>query len=96
MSGSSEKTNPDLGPLTIGHGRRLFDQSKAISAQLKELTPLLGLLEQATPDADQDPILQIMRFLEALADHTQHQAALLQDIDGKLEYLLANSSINER
>jgi hypothetical protein len=95
---NSSQPKPDLArdPMTVAHGRKLFDQSIAISAQLKELTPLLSLLDQATPDVDQDPIVQITRFLETLADHSQRQTALLQEIDGKLQFLLADSSISER
>lgn len=96
MNPSQPKPDPDRQPLTVGHGKKLYDQSRAISAQLKELTPLLTLLEQATPDTDQDPITQITRFLEILADHSQRHAELLQGIDEKLQFLLADSSISER
>ncbi|WP_316168225.1 MULTISPECIES: hypothetical protein [unclassified Bradyrhizobium] len=95
MNPSQPKPDPDRQPLTVGHGKKLYDQSRAISAQVKELVPLLTLLEHATPDTEQDPIAQITRFLEILADHSQRHTELLQGIDEKLNFLLANSSISE-
>jgi hypothetical protein len=95
---NSSQPNPDLDrrPLTVSHGKKLYDQSKAISAQLKELTPLLGLLDEAEQDQDQDPIAHILRLLETLADQGQRQTELLQEIDAKLEFLLGNTNTSER
>jgi hypothetical protein len=96
MNSSQSNPDPERNPLTVAHGRKLLDQSKAIFVQLKELAPLLSLLDQTALDADQDPIVQIMRLLETLAEHSQRQTVLLQEIDGKLQFLLADSSISER
>jgi hypothetical protein len=95
---SSSEQKPDLDrPLTIGHGKKLYDQSKAISGQVEALAPLLKLLDQASSsESDQDPIVQIIRLLETLTDHSQRHTALLQAIDGKLNFLLADSNIGER
>ena len=93
MSATIPKSNPDLQPLTIHHGRKLYDQSKDISQQLTKLVPLLALLDQVNPAEDQDPIGNIMKFLESLATISHHQAAMLAEIDAKLDALLANSNI---
>ncbi|MDA9530041.1 hypothetical protein ACM42_16740 [Bradyrhizobium sp. CCBAU 25338] len=96
MNQPQNERNQDQRPLTVAHGRKLFDQSKAIADQLDRLSPLLGLLEPEASNADQDPISRTLKFLEALADHSQRQTDLLQEIDSKLEFLLANSSIGDR
>ena len=90
------KSDPDRSPMSIAHGRKIFDQSKAISEQVSQLTPLLGLLDQTSQDGDQDPIVHILRLLETLADQGQRQTELLQEIDSKLEFLLGNTSPGER
>jgi hypothetical protein len=82
--------------MSIAHGRKIFEQSKAISEQVSQLTPLLGLLEQNEPDRDQDPIAHILGLLETLADQVQRQTELLQEIDAKLECLLGNTNTSER
>jgi len=96
MNAPSPKSNPDQHPLSIAHGRKLYDQTKTISEQVSKLTPLLGLLDQTEPERDQDPITHILRLLETLADQGQRQAEQLQEIDAKLEFLLGNTNTDER
>ena len=95
MNAPSPKSNPDQSPMSIAHGRKLFDQSKAIGEQVSLLTPLLGLLDQTIPDPDQDPIAQILKLLETLADQGQRHIELLQDVDAKLEFFLRNMNTSE-
>ena len=95
MNAPSPKSNPDQNPMSIAHGRKLFDQSKTISEQVRLLTPLLGLLDQTVPASDQDPIAQILKLLETLADQGQRHTELLQDVDAKLEFLLRNTNTSE-
>lgn len=96
MNAQSPKPDPDRNPLSIAHGRKLFDQAKAISEQVSQLTPLLGLLDQTEPDRDQDPIAHVLGLLETLASQGQRQAEQLQEIDAKLEFLLGNTNTSER
>jgi hypothetical protein len=96
MNATDPKSNPDLQPLTVHHGRKLYDQSKEISQQLTSLAPLLALLDQSNPAEGHDPIESILSLLEALATMAQHQTATLAEIDAKLDILLANSNIEGR
>jgi hypothetical protein len=85
-------TNPELQPLTIGHGRKLFEKSKEISQQLGKLAPLLTLLESPNQPEDQDPIGAVLKFIETLATLSEHQTIVLAEIDAKLDILLASSN----
>lgn len=95
MNALTPKSDPDQNLMSIAHGRKLFDQSKSISEQLSLLTPLLGLLDQTVTDPDQDPIAQIIKLLETLADQGQRHTELLQDVDAKLEFILRNMNTSE-
>ncbi len=44
---------------------------------------------------DQDPIAQILKLLETLADQGQRHTEQLQDVDAKLEFLLRNMNTSE-
>lgn len=86
------KSNPERQPLTVAHGKKLYEQGTQISRQVVQLAPLLALLEPATPTED-DPISQILHYLETLATIAQHQALALTEIDAKLNALIVNSNI---
>ena len=88
----NSESNSELQPLTVGHGRALFEKSKEIEQQVSRLAPLLALLERPEPAEDQDPIIGILKFLESLATLSQHQSTTLAEIDSRLDFLLTNSN----
>jgi hypothetical protein len=96
MTATDQGTNPDFQPLTISHGRKLYDKSEEIWQGLSRLTPLLALLERPEPIDGEDPIGNILRLLEALAAISQHQTATLLEIDSKLEALLEKLNAETR
>lgn len=96
MSGSSEKTNPDLAPLTVGHGRKLFDQRKAIATLVDQLTPLLALTEEREADPEHDPVLAIVELLTNISTAQQRQSQHQQILERKLDFLIAHWTAGEQ
>lgn len=90
MSGSSERPNSDLAPLTIAHGRKLFDQGKAIATLLDQLKPLLVLTEEQEAEPENDPVLKIVDLLTSISTAQQEQAQLQRILDRKLDFLIAH------
>lgn len=79
--------NAQTEPLTVAHGRKIFDQSKEIANKLDALEPLLALLDPRDSAETEDPVRQIGVFLESLAVQSQRQTDLLKRLDSKLDYL---------
>lgn len=91
MSESANKTNPNLDPLTVGHGQKLYDQSKAIEASVEQLKPLLGLLDESQ-ESEIDPITQIVELLTMISETQKMQAERQERLDHKLDFIIANLS----
>ncbi|RTL62431.1 MAG: hypothetical protein EKK42_31750 [Pseudonocardiaceae bacterium] len=96
MSVSSERPNPDLAPLTIAHGRKLFDQGKAIATLLDQLKPLLVLMEEQEAEPDNDPVLKIVELLTNISTAQQKQSQYQQIMDRKLDFLIAHLTTDEQ
>lgn len=88
---TTEKKIEPTSALTVAHGRKIFDQSKQISEKIDQLAPLLALLDQPESEGEEDPIAQIVAFLETLANQSQEQTVLLENIDSKLDILLGGA-----
>ncbi|WP_431017240.1 hypothetical protein [Bradyrhizobium pachyrhizi] len=80
-------------PMTIGHGKRLYEQAKHMSTQLEELK--LALLEPADSTTSRDPIAEITALLRNLTVQGQHQLAEMQTISAKLNAVLRALGIGE-
>lgn len=93
MSATNPRSNLECEPLTIAHGKRLYEQAQKISEQIGQLTPLLSLLEPPDRPPEQDPIGHILRYLEALVTLAEHQTARIAEIDAKLNVLISTSNI---
>jgi len=85
----SLKTNPDLAPLTVGHGRKLFDQNKEIATLLGQMQPLLGLIEEKGAESEYDPIAQIVDLLTAIVTTQQRQDQHQQILGKNLDFVIA-------
>jgi hypothetical protein len=85
----SMKTNPDLAPLTVAHGRKLFDQTKGIAASLDQLQPLLALIEEKGAEPTVDPIVQIVELLTTIVTAQQRQDQHQQILSKKLDFVIA-------
>src|SRR5215469_12998228 len=96
MSESSMKTNPDLAPLTVAHGRKLFDQGKAVATLLDQLKPLLALTEEKEADPEHDPVFKIVELLTNISAAQQRQSQHQQILDRKLDFLIARLSAGEQ
>jgi|Deesub1362B_J571_1020462.scaffolds.fasta_scaffold47058_1 hypothetical protein len=96
MSGSSERPNPDLVPLTVAHGRKLFDQGKAIATVLDQLKPLLALTEDQQAEPENDPVLQIVELLTSISTAQQGQAQHQRILDRKLDFLIERLTASEQ
>ena len=83
----------DRQPMTVGHGKRLWEQAKHMSAQIEELK--LALLEPADPSTARDPIAEIMALLQNLTIQGQHQLAEMQAVSAKLDTVVAALGIGE-
>lgn len=90
MSESSKKINPELAPLTVGHGRKLFDQSKEIAVVLDQLKPLLALVEEREVEPQNDPVLQIVELLTSILTAQQKQDQHQKLLDRKLDFIIAH------
>jgi hypothetical protein len=89
MSESSKKANPDLAPLTIGHGRKLFDQNKEIATLLGQMRPLLALIEEKGAEPAVDPIAQIVNLLTTIVTTQLRQDQHQQVLGKKLDFIIA-------
>src|SRR5665213_1883554 len=89
MSESSEKANPDLAVLTVGHGRKLFDQNKEIVTLLGQMQPLLALIEEKGAEPTADPIVQIVELLTTIVTAQQRQDQHQQVLSKKLDFVIA-------
>jgi len=96
MSGSSEKPSPDLAPLTVAHGRKLFDQGKAIATLLDQLKPLLALTEEREAEPEHDPVLKIVDLLTSISTAQQEQAQHQRILDRKLDFLIERLTASEQ
>ena len=88
MSESANKTNPNLAPLTVGHGQKLYDQSKAIAATVEQLKPLLGLLEESQ-ESEPNSITQIVELLTMISEMQKMQVEHQERLDHKLDFIIA-------
>ena len=88
MESAKPKSSTVSEPLTIEHGRQLFNQGREISEKLTTLSPLLTLLETPESSEGEDPIALILQFLESSALREEQQTALLQTVNAKLDALL--------
>lgn len=85
---------PDTGPMTVEHGRRIFNKTKEIIQLLGQLMPLLKLMEPPVVEEGADPIDAILRLLESLSVQGSQAITCLDEIDAKLDLLLSNSGMN--
>lgn len=95
MTNEREISNPDLAPLTVGHGRRLFEQGKAITEQLTQLMPLIQLSGPDPAQVTSDPIDQIVALLTSITNAQELQAQRQELLDQKLDFLIARFAANE-
>ena len=51
----------------------------------------MALLDQPEAEGEEDPIAQIVQFLEMLANQSQEQTKLLERIESKLDSLLGGA-----
>ncbi|MDA9452326.1 hypothetical protein [Bradyrhizobium sp. CCBAU 21360] len=80
--------------MTVGHGRRLFEQAKAIGEQVEVIRQLLDPTELQS--SEPDPIAQITTLLENIAIQNSHQLAEMQIINAKLDAVMSALGIGER
>jgi hypothetical protein len=80
--------------MTVGHGRRLFEQTKAIGKQIEEIKQLLEPPELQASGSD--PITQITTLLENIAIQNSHQLAEMQILNAKLDAVLSALDIAGR
>lgn len=90
MNESSKKSNLDLAPLTVGHGRKLFDQNKEITTLLGQLHPLLALIEEKGAEPEGDPIAKIVELLTTISMAQQRQDQHQQVLSRKLDFVIAH------
>ncbi len=95
MTHEKDISNPDLAPLTVGHGRKLFEQGKAITDQLTQLMPLIQFSTPDPAEANNDPIDQIVALLTSIATAQELQAQRQELLDQKLDFLIARFAANE-
>ena len=81
MDESSKKANPDLAPLTVGHGRKLFDQNKEIATLLGQMQPLLALIEKEGVEPTDNPGSLITNVHVALGQEAQ-DFSMVSSLDG--------------
>jgi len=86
----SKKANPDLEPLTVGHGRKLFDQNKTIATLLEQLRPLLVLIEEKNAEPEDDPIAKIVELLTTISMAQQRQDQHQQILGKKLDFVIGH------
>jgi hypothetical protein len=89
MDESCKKANPDLAPLTVAHGRKLFDQNKVIATSLDQLQPLLALMEEKDAEPTGDPIAKIIELLTNIVTTQQRQDQHQQILGKKLDFVIA-------
>ncbi|MEH2509481.1 hypothetical protein V1291_000835 [Nitrobacteraceae bacterium AZCC 1564] len=80
-------------PMTIGHGKQLYEQARHMNAQIEELKR--ALTEPADLPTGRDPIAEITALLQNLTIQGQHQAAEMQAFGAKLDAVLAALRIGE-
>jgi hypothetical protein len=89
MNESSKKANPDRAPLTVAHGRKLFDQNKEIATLLGKMQPLLTLIEEKGEEPEDDPIAKIVELLATIVVAQQRQDQHQQILGKKLDFVIA-------
>jgi hypothetical protein len=92
----SKKANPDLEPLTVGHGRKLFDQNKTIATLLEQLRPLLVLIEEKDAEPEGDPIAKIVELLTTISMAQQRQDQRQQVLSRKLDFIIVRLNAAEQ
>jgi len=88
-----EETTGLNRPMSVGHGKTLFDQNREIGQKVDKLLPLLSLLEDrqtegADSDPANDPVSLILDLLERVLEAQATQATVLADLDRKLSLVL--------
>ena len=79
---------PDERPLTIAHGRRLFEQASAINHKMDALQPFFQLLEAAPSSTEQDPIAVLVQLLEMISDTQARHDEAIFDMGRKLDAII--------
>jgi hypothetical protein len=91
MASTQQNPTETTLPLTIEHGRKIFDQGKAIAADIQTLKPLLELLNEAVPPTN-DPILRIVELLETMLETQIRQDNDIALANEKLDIILASAA----
>lgn len=91
----STPANPDMEPMTIAHGRKLFEQSRGIAALLDQLRPLLTLIEEKDPGIADEPIAKIVELLTCISTAQQKQDQF-QILDRKLDFIIVHLTAGEQ
>jgi len=89
MASETSTVALDNAPLTIAHGRKLFDQGKTIAATLDRIAPLLEAMDKVSSEETQDPALKIVELLTTIVDAQQLFAQRQEFIDQKLDFLIS-------
>jgi hypothetical protein len=89
----SKMQSNDRQPLTVAHGKRLYEQAKHMNAQIEELKR--ALTEPADPPMGGDPIAEITALLQNLTIQAQHQLAEMQSVSAKLDAVLGALGIGD-
>jgi hypothetical protein len=90
MNEGSKKANPDLAPLTVAHGRKLFEQTKGIATLLDQMQPLLALIEEKGAEPENDPIAKMVELLTTIVTMQQRQDQHQQILGKKLDFVIAH------
>lgn len=75
-------------PASVAQARELWEEVERLSAQIKELHPLLALLEPTEVAAANDPIAKLVELLEGISASQRSLEALVARCDQKLTYLI--------
>jgi hypothetical protein len=78
-------------PMTVGHGKQLYNQAKHMNAQIEELKRVLT--EPTDTPTGGNPIAEITTLLQNLTIQGQHQMAEIQSVGAKLDAVLASLGI---
>ena len=89
MEQTSKKRDPDLAPMSVGHGRKIYDQSRTITALVEKLHPLLALIEEEEMAPESDPISMIVRGLTEICKEQQAQREEQKSLHRKVDSIAA-------
>jgi hypothetical protein len=79
-------------PLTIAHGKQIYQLGTKISAQIEEVSRMLSPIQTHSPE--HDPIVAIVNLLQQIASTQKKQEISLQDAHRKLDTLGTKLSAN--